>query len=330
MNLSKTIRTIIFASFAASMLASCAAPTFNMEISRPEVSDLKYEKKSSESHSFSVLDKRAKESKFSEGTLNFNILIDGKNINEVEELKTALAKELVSRGSNIKFTSDVQENLKLDVIDFKMFNHRTNGFTPLITLTQFAGDLWVNGEKQRIVSFVKRAKVPIWFITEDGIVENTYNQPVSLVVQDLATRITQRLDNNKASDQALKALVEEINNDKTDDTVRYFKVYQLGFSNNKSAIPYIISYLDHKDDYVRLAAISSLGLLDAESEVDRLKKIFTSAKLWQDRAMSLKALADINTPEADAIVDAEWERVSKIAKPNKEAKWNRSILSLYR
>jgi hypothetical protein len=330
MNLSKTIIKIILASLAATMLASCAAPTFNMEIARPEVSDLKYEKKSSQPHSISVLDKRAKESKFSEGTLQFNILIDGKNINEVQALKAALAEELVSRGSDITFTSDAQENVKLDVVNFKIINHRTNGFTPLITLTQFAGDLWVNGEKQRIVSFVKRAKVPIWYITEDGIVENTYNQPVSLVVQDLATRITQRLDNNKTSDQAIKALVEEINNNKTDDTTRYFKVYQLGFSNNKSAIPYIINYLDHKDDYVRLAAISSLGLLDAESEVTRLNKIFTSAKIWQDRAMSLKALADINTSEAKAIVDAEWERVSKIAKPNKEAKWNKGILSLYR
>jgi len=330
MNLSKTIRTIIFAFFAASMLASCAAPTFDMEIAKPEVSGLKYEKKSSKSHSFSVLDKRIKESKFSEGTLQFNILIDGKNINEVQELKTALAEELVSRGSDIKFTSDAQENYKLDVVNFKIINHRSNGFSPLITLTQFAGDLWVNGEKQRIVSFVKRAKVPIWYITEEGIVENTYNQPVSIVVQDLATRITQRLDNNKSSDQAVKALVEEINNHKTDDTTRYFKVYQLGFSNNKSAIPYIISYLDHEDDYVRLAAISSLGLLDAESAVTRLNKIFTSAQIWQDRAMSLKALADIDTPEAKTIVDVEWERVSKIAKPNKEEKWNKNILSLYR
>ncbi len=330
MNLSKKIRTIILASLTASMLASCAAPTFDMEIAKPEASNLKYEKKSSESHSFSVQDKRAKESKFSEGTLQFNILIDGKSINEVEELKTALTGELGSRGTDINFTSSVQDNLKLDVINFKMINHRSNGFSPLITLTQFAGDLWVNGEKQRIVSFVKRAKVPIWYITEEGIVENTYNQPVSLVVQDLATRITQRLDNNKASDQAINALVEEINNPKTDDTTRYFKVYQLGFSNNKSAIPYIINYLDHKDDYVRLAAISSLGLLGAESEVTRLNEIFSNAKIWQDRAMSLKALADIDTPEAKKIVDAEWERISKIAKPKKEEKWNKNILSLYR
>jgi hypothetical protein len=330
MKLCKTIRTIIFATLAASMLASCAAPTFNMEIAKPEVSDLKYEKKSSVPYIFAVRDNRAKESKFSEGTLQFNILIDGKKINEVEELKAALAEELASRGSDIKFSSDAHEDLKLDVVNFKIFNHRSNAFSPLITLTQFAGDLWVNGEKQRIVSFVKRAKVPLWYITEDRIVENTYNQPVSLIIQDIATRITQRLDNNKMSDQAIKVLVEEINNKKTDDTSRYFKVYQLGFSNNKLAIPYIINYLDHKDDYVRLAAISSLGLLDAESEVTRLNKIFTSAQIWQDRAMSLKALADIDTPEAKIILDAEWERVSKIAKPNKEEKWNKNILSLYR
>jgi hypothetical protein len=46
--------------------------------------------------------------------------------------------------------------------------------------------------------------------------------------------------------------------------------------------------------------------------------------------MALKALADLDTVESKKIVDAEWQRISSMSELDKEAKWNKSILSLYR
>jgi len=330
MKLFNKIGTLASTVACLTVLTACTAPTFNVSIDKPELTNLKYENSSSNSHVVSIVDTRNPAATFSEGTINYNIKVDGKDINEVEFIKTAIADELSSRGLSTSTTSTLQEDSNLDIITFKIVNQRVSAFSPLVTFTQFSGDLTVNGDKKRIVSFIKRAKVPIWTVVEDSIVKNTFNQPISLLVQDVTTRITQSVSGEKISDQTVDSLVAEINDKALDKSIRYMKVYQLGFGNNDTAIPHLLALIDDSDDYVRLAVISSLGLLDAKSEVGRLISIFNTAKLWQDKAMALKSLADLNTPESKMIVDAEWNRITEMKKPSKEAIWNKSILSLYR
>ncbi len=311
-------------------LASCVAPTFNMPVKKPAASSLKYDVASDQSNQISMVDSRPAESSFSEGVLNFDIKVGGEKINEVEFLSAAIIEELKSRGSLVSLAPESQGDVTLDVSTLKIVNHRVNAYSPLVTFTQFSGDFVVDGKVKRIVSFIKRGKVPIWVINEKGIVDNVFNQPLSLLAQDVATRITQNLDNNKISDATVDALVAEASNNANKDPLRYMKVYQLGFGNNESAIPHLVKLIDNPHEYVRLAAISSLGLLKAESEVERLTQVFNSAKLWQDRGMALKALADLDTAESKKVVDAEWERIASLKALNKSAKWNKEILSLYR
>ena len=312
------------------LLGACAAPTFKMPVAEPKLSSIKYEAATEQSKNITITDSRDATSSFSEGLLKFNIQYKENDINEIEFLSAALKKELMSRGIPVDFSKDGEQSAQLDVNTFKIFNHRVNAFSPLVTFTQFSGDFTVNGETKRLVSFVKRGKVPIWTITEDAIKENTFNQPISLVIQDIATRINQNLNNLKLSDDAIEALSLEITNGNFEDPTHYMKVYQLGFGNNTNAIPHLLKFTSSTDEYVRLAAISSLGLLHAESEVDTLINIFKTNKLWQDRGMALKALADINTSESAKIVEDEWQRVSQPDATDKESVWNKAILSLYR
>lgn len=321
-------KTILLLGLALAL--SACVPTFNMPVTAPVHSGVSYENIDSSESSIAVTDSRPPEYLFSEGTLNFNIQVNDQDINEITFLTAALEDELIGRGYKVDVKADTEGAASLSVLNFKISNHRSNAYSPLVTFTQFSGDFEINGQITRVASFIKRGKVPVWAITEKGIVENTFNQPISLLVQDLATRIAQLMGGGTISDASVESLVSEINAAEENDKLIYLKVYELGFSNNMSAIPYLASFSEHEDEYIRLAAISGLGLLKAESEVERLITIFNSGKLWQDRGMALKSLADIATTQAQQVVDAEWIRVESLSDPDKEARWNKSILSLYR
>lgn len=84
-------------------------------------------------------------------------------------------------------------------------------------------------------------------------------------------------------------------------------VYQLGFSNNKLAIPELVKLTKHSSEYIRLAAISSLGIMRAVDQFDLLVRLYQNkGGLWQDRAMALKAIGDLGTPESHAYLQKEW------------------------
>ena len=78
---------------------------------------------------------------------------------------------------------------------------------------------------------------------------------------------------------------------------------------------------------MRLAAISSLGILKAESTYPTLKNIYETARLWQDRGMALKAMGDLGTPESLAFLASERPKFS--GKRDDEAVWNDRIIGLY-
>ena len=81
------------------------------------------------------------------------------------------------------------------------------------------------------------------------------------------------------------------------------------------------------DEYVRIAAISSLGTLGANDQLELLKSIATGSNLWQDRAMALKAIGDLGSPEAQAYLNEQ--RTALQAKGDKEATWSMQVINLY-
>jgi HEAT repeat protein len=106
----------------------------------------------------------------------------------------------------------------------------------------------------------------------------------------------------------------------------YLNVYELGFGNNKSAINFLVKLTKSKKEYIRQTAISSLGILKVEDQVEHIKALYDSAKSWSDKAIVIKALLDIGSENAVTFVDS---KVQSFTKP-KEIEWSTDIISLYK
>lgn len=259
---------------------------------------------------------------FLSGTLPATLTVGEAPIDPSNFLARNLEAELASRGVPVKVGTDAQVFPKIDLHTFRIVNHRTNGYTPYITFTFISADVETATGKQRLGVFVKRGKVPVWSF--DEIVEPTFNQPLSLAVKELAAKIAAHLYGARSDDATVDQLAAKLA--KRHDN-SFFDVYALGFTNNPKAIATVAGLTTDADEYVRIAAISSLGTLGATGELPRLKSIAQDANLWQDRAMALKAIADLGTPEAKAYVAEQAARWK--ADDSKEGRWTTQVIELY-
>ena len=101
----------------------------------------------------------------------------------------------------------------------------------------------------------------------------------------------------------------------------------MGFSNNLESLGFIKALITSQDEYIRLAAISSIGTLGDINQLDFLISLNKKSKMWQDRAMALKSMGDLGTPKA---LNYLKERKSFWnGKTAKEAIWNLKIINLY-
>jgi len=104
-------------------------------------------------------------------------------------------------------------------------NHRSSGYSPFVTFTLLSADVETPNGKERIAVYIRRAKVPVWSFAE--VIDPTFNQPLSLMVKEFSAKISALLFNHKISDSKVEELIAKTS----------------------------------KDEYVRQAAISSLGIL---------------------------------------------------------------------
>ncbi|MFY8274723.1 HEAT repeat domain-containing protein [Pseudoalteromonas sp. SSDWG2] len=268
-----------------------------------------------------VVDKRNdKTSPFSSGVLPSALMYEGKLLNQVEFLESHLNEEFKAR--NLPITVGDGET-KLNVLRFNMRNHRTNGFTPFITFTMLKGQIETAEGSQPVAVYVKRGKVPVWSF--DEIIQPTLNEPMSLVVKELSAKINQHITNGMLSDEKTQALIGSIK--QAGVKANYQDVYELGFSNNPTALPYLRELVNSKDEYIRLAAISSLGNMKDAQSTQLLIDLFESDSSWSDRAMALKALGDIGTTVTYSYLQKQNEALQSDG--SKEGLWNREIIQLY-
>ena len=260
---------------------------------------------------------------FSSGILPAELMVDGTALEPAAYLARNLQAELTARGVPAQVTLGGDATPTLTLRTFRVQNHRANGFSPFVTLTFLSGDLATPSGPQRLGVFVKRGKVPVWSFEE--VIEPTFNQPLSLATKELAAKIASRLYDARSSDAEVDRLATKIAT-RGDDS--YLDVYALGFTNNPKAIDVLASLAGDADEYVRLAAISSLGTLGATGKLDLLKSIYREGGLWQDRAMALKAIGDLDAAEADAFM-AEQQVALQARAGDKEADWTLQIIRLY-
>lgn len=249
---------------------------------------------------------------------------DKKSIEAYSFILNAIKKELHARKLPIEFVDDSKESLILK--KFEIFTHRSSGFSPIVTISMLKVTADIGNEEKVFTSVIKRGKVPIWEAEE--INDPCFNEPIMLMVKEVVAKINKAYFNYKLSDEKVAEIINKIDDGvNTKNDLNYINIYELGFSNNDKALDRVKFYNNSSDEYLRLSSISVLGLLGGEKEFVYLSNIYRNAKLWQDRAMALKAIADIGTERTKKFINIEhnlWKN-----QDSKEGKWNSMILDLY-
>jgi hypothetical protein len=305
-------------------LTACAPPNYNVR--PPAPSGLKYVVGgAAPEKTFSVLDERRADGKiFSSGILPAELKIDGKPIDAVPFFAEQLQAELASRGLPAKVSSSSTTPPAIHLKDYRMENMRTNAYTPFITLTYISADVETGDGTKRIGAFVTRGKTPVWSFEE--IIDPTFNQPLGLGIQEFASKLANAVYGFRASDDTVKSLTAKVNGTRTPNT--FLDVYALGFTNNPAAIDTLIGLTKDSQEYVRQAAIASLGNLRASAQLGLLKTIYQDQSVaWQDRCIALKSIADLGTVESKEFITGEAKRLG--ADSSKEMQVMSRILALY-
>jgi hypothetical protein len=290
---------------AIAVLTACAPPS--MTIRTPPVTGIKYAPAPPDAGTqVSMIDERSAP-QFLEGALRLNPNYNGAALNPPQFLATHLAGELNARGLKVDSQVGNQGLPKLHLKTFKMLTRRPNGFGPFYTFTFLDADLESASGTKRIGIFIQADKVPIW--SPEEIVEPTISQPMTIAVQELSSKVSNILFGFQASDTQVQGLMTRLADPNA--PTRYLDTYALGFANNPLAIDKLAALTKDPDDYVRLAAISSLGTLHATAQMPLLKQIYEDPKaLWQERAMAIKAIGDLDTLAAKAYLTAEFKKLA--------------------
>ena len=307
------------------VMALCQACTLTVPVDDPSASTSAYiPGQNQEPTSLKFQSKLPEGHNPSESKLPIKLSNNGKDLVPDQFLATHLQKEFNARGLPLKFSDQGEGQFVLE--DFQVISHRVSGFSPMVTLSMAEATFTTDQGSYRIQSLVKRAKLPMW--TMDEINEPCYNEPLELLVKELTAKINKDLYGYSMSDEVVDALVTKLDGIAGTDRLAYMDVYELGFSNNPKAIEPLVKFTKHDDDdYVRLAAISSLGILGADNQLDYLKSIYQDAKMWQDRAMALKAIGDLGSQEAVSFL--KQQKGTWASGSSDEATWNRKIIELY-
>lgn len=313
------------AAIVASVALTACAPA-SYAVKAPAPSQLKYVVEiPPAATTFSMLDERRPDGRvFSSGVLPAELLVDGKPIEPVPFLAAQVQAELASRGLPVSVSEKTTTPPAIHLKNYRMENMRTSGYSPFITLTYIAADVETKDGTKRVAAFVTRGKVPVMSFKE--IIEPTLNQPLSIGVQEFASKIANLAYGFRASDDTVKSLTAKINGTRTPDT--FLDVYKLGFTNHPAATDTLVSLARDEQEYVRQAAISSLGNIGATSQFGLLKSIYQDPKMsWQDHCIALKAIADLGTDETRAFITAEAKRLGSDSA--KESQVLGRIIALY-
>jgi HEAT repeat protein len=232
---------------------------------------------------------------------------DNKPFDPVPWLASQTVKELAARGVPVQLVTDQASASTVAVRLLQIENRRVSGFSPFETFTSLKADVTSPKGTQRVAAFIMRGKVPVWSF--DEVIDPTYNDPLDLVAKELAAKLNQILFGARVSDAQVDELIAKTNG----ATVSFRDVYELGFGNNARAIPQLVTLSASQDGYVMRAAISSLGILRADQHFDLLVKQAENAKgSWEDRAIALKAIGDLGTPQSRTYLEKERARLDKL------------------
>lgn len=211
-----------------------------------------------------------------------------------------LEKELENRKIPVKCVvgKTATNGLTLEVVRYQIINRRATGFSPWEAMHIFSGNIIKDGKKTLIKAFFYGGKTPVWSMNE--LEEPCFNIPVSIIIKDVASKINRVVFNYAAPDEKIDRLTSEISSE-IGKTVEgpFWKVLELGYTNNPKAMEPLKRYSQQGEEFFRSCALSSIGILGGEDQLEFLKQRYSGAlSSFNDRYMAVKAIGDIGTIEA--------------------------------
>lgn len=324
----KFVKSLPCLAIVLATLSGCAT-NMKVPVKDPVQSTLAYQRSGAALQPVELSVEDSREAKNKEklltGLIPMNITYQDKPFDAVNWIADQTVREMSARGLPVTMAQAGNAGTKMSIKRISIENHRANGFAPFVTFTSLRADVDTPNGVQRVTAYVKRGKVPVWSF--DEVIDPTFNAPLDVLTKELAAKLNQQLFNQSLSDDQVKSLIDKVNRDIALDTA-WLDVYQLGFSNNPLAIPELVKLSNSQSEYVRLAALSSLGILKAKEQMPFLVERYESRTgVWQDRAMALKAIGDLGTPESRAYMEKQLDHFK--SGEDKESRWTREIISLY-
>ncbi|MDQ7988676.1 MAG: HEAT repeat domain-containing protein [Candidatus Dactylopiibacterium sp.] len=320
------LHALALAGLTYAMLTGCAL-NMPVPVSDPTPSSARYPAAQTAPATLYFLDQQSAEAKekMVTGRIPMKPMYADQPLDSAAWLARNTFAELRARGLPATLAS--KESEAQDVVQIQLINsttHRVSGFSPFETYTRLKADLVTPAGSQRLAFWIKRGKVPVWSF--DEVIEPTFNIPLGLMSKDLAAQINKYVFKASFSDAQVDALVAKV--ESAGDAIDYRDVFELGFGNNRRAIPALVKLMAHGSDEISHAAISSLGFLDATEQFGAFKAMYESrGSDKEDRGIALKAICDLSSPEARGYATQQMTELKD--KDESDARFFADILSLY-
>jgi hypothetical protein len=214
-----------------------------------------------------------------------------------------LERELISRGIPAKCVvgKTATEGLVLLINKYQIVNVRATGFSPWEACHVFYGTIVMDKQEKVIKTYFYNGKTPVWDMKE--VEEPCFTIPVSIIIKDVASKINRTVFNLRASDGKIDELTAqidaEIGKDKKNPYDRpFWKVLELGYTNNLKATEPLKKYTQDSDEFFKSCALSAIGTLGADGQLEFLIQQYSGAGGYNDKYMAAKSIGDIGTPAA--------------------------------
>lgn len=144
-------------------------------------------------------------------------------------------------------------------------------------------------------------KTPVWSM--DEIQDPCFNIPASILIQDIASKINIVLFDLHSPDTEIQRLVTEIDAEmeKKPEQGPFWKVLELGYTNNPKAITPLKNYAKIGDPFFKSCAISALGIIGTQKDFDFVRQLYEET-LYNEKYMAVKAMGDIGGTEAKTMI----------------------------
>lgn len=190
--------------------------------------------------------------------------------------------------------------LILKIHKYQIVNIRATGFSPWEACHIFYGTIISDGQIKPIKAYFYNGKTPVWSM--DEIQEPCFTIPISIIIKEVASKINRAVFNFQASDEKIDRLTSEINleigKDYKDPYQRpFWKVLELGYTNNPNAIGPLKKYTKDKDEFFRACALTAIGTLGDDGQLEFLMEQYRAGS-YNDKYMAAKSIGDMGTSEA--------------------------------